>query len=143
MDEQFMSQAIEQAIASKEEGDLPYGTVIVRNGQVIATAHAENNSIGDVTDHAELLALRRACAKLGRNNLEDCTIYCTNEPCIMCGAGIFQANISRVVIGAMRDDTPSLRPRKIRINHLVDDSGHEIELVKGVLKEQILALHST
>lgn len=141
MDEQFMSLAIEQAELGKQKGDLPFGVVIVQNDQVIASAHAENNTVGDVTAHAELLAIRRACEELGRNSLKDCTIYCTNEPCIMCAAGIFQADIPRVVIGAMRDELPSLRPRKIRIDHLADDTGHEIELVKGVLKDQVLAVH--
>jgi tRNA(adenine34) deaminase len=140
-DENFMLAAIEQAKNAKAAGDLPFGAVVVCNGKIVGRGKAENNTIGDVTDHAELLSVRLACKNLERNTLKDCTIYCSNEPCLMCAAGIFQADIPRVVIGASRSDLPYLlRPRKVSIDTLAKDSGHKIKITRGILKDQVLAL---
>lgn len=141
--EQFMHLAIEQAKEAKKLGDWPFGAVVVYQGKVIGMGKAEDKTSGDVTDHAEFVAIRKACRTLGTNDLEHCTIYCTNEPCLMCSAGIFQAHIPQVVIGASRDDLFGLlRSRKIRIEHLVEDSGHQIEIIRGVLKSEVLKLFS-
>ncbi len=143
MNEEFMLLAIEEAKQAKIAGDLPFGAVVISNGEVISKGRAKNNTTGTVIEHAELLAVNDACKKLKRNSLKDCTIYCTNEPCIMCAAAIFQADIGYVVIGAMRSDLPNLlRPRSINIDALAKDSGHAIEITKGVLKDQILELFS-
>ena len=94
-----------------------------------------------VLAHAELHAVNDACKALGRSELKDCTIYCTNEPCLMCAAAIMQAKIPRIVIGLARTDLPHLlRERKFRIEHLAEDSGYKPEIVRGVLKEKILEL---
>ena len=141
--ENFMSLALEQAKLAKAAGDLPFGAIVVQGDKVVGKGRAENNTIGDITDHAELLAVREACKTLGKNNLNDCVIYCSNEPCIMCAAGIFQANIPKVVIGVSRDDLPNfLRERKVKIDHIAEDSSYKIEIVRGVLKEKILPLFS-
>ena len=139
--ENFMLLAIKEAKEAKKLGDWPFGAVVVYKGKVIGKGKAEDKTKGDVTDHAEFIAIRKACRTLGTNNLRDCVIYCTNEPCIMCAAGIFQAHIPQVVIGASRDDLFGLlRSRKIRIEHLVEDSEHKIEIIRGVLKDTILEL---
>ncbi len=141
IDEEFMSLAIKQAEEAKRQGDLPFGSVVVQEGRVVGQGRAKNNTSGDVTDHAELIAVREACRNLGTNKLKGCTIYCTNEPCLMCAAGIFQADIAQVVIAVSRDDLPRLlRSRKLRIDNLAEDSGYEISITKGVLKEQVLQL---
>ena len=141
--EKFMQLALEQAKLAKSSGDLPFGAVVVQGDKVVGKGKAENNTTGDVSDHAELLAVREACRTLGRNNLNDCVIYCSNEPCIMCTAGIFQANIPKVVIGVSRDDLPNfLRERKVKIDHIAEDSNYKIEIVRGVLKNEILPLFS-
>ena len=137
----FMKEAIVEATSAQQAGDLPFGAVIITEGKIVGRGKCENGTTGDVTDHAELLALRDACRTLGRNELNDCTIYCTNEPCPMCASGIFQAKISKVVVGLTRDDLPQLlRPRRIRMQNLADDSGYKIAIETGVLKEQILQL---
>lgn len=141
LNEKYMSLAINEAKKAKKLGDLPFGAVIVCEGKVVGKGKCENGTIGDVTDHAELLALREACKKLGRNNLPDCVIYCTNEPCNMCASGIFQAKIAKVVVGLTRDDLPDLlRRRNIRIQDLINDSGFKISLTEGILKKEILAI---
>lgn len=139
--ELFMLLAIEEAKRGKAHGDWPFGAVVVQNGIVVGKGYAMDKTTGDVTDHAEIIALRGACRELKINNLENCTIYCSNEPCLMCAASIFQANISHVIIGASREDLAHLlRPRKIHIDSLAQDSGRPIEIIKGVLKENVLEL---
>jgi tRNA(Arg) A34 adenosine deaminase TadA len=140
LDETFMLQAIEEAKKGKSKGDLPFGAIVVHNGEVVGRGRAENGTIGDVTDHAELMALREACRTLKRNNLNDCTIYGTNEPCSMCAAGIFQAKIADVRFGLSRSDLSFLRPRKLSINDLAEDSGYEIKITRGLLKDNVLEL---
>lgn len=136
-----MELALDQAKLAKEKGDLPFGAIIVCRGKVVGKGKCENGTIGDVTDHAEMNALREACRKLERNRLDDCTIYCTNEPCPMCAAAIFQAKISHVVVGLNRNDLPDLlRPRKILMKDLADDSGYPILIETRVMKKEILEL---
>jgi tRNA(Arg) A34 adenosine deaminase TadA len=113
---------------------------VVCNNEIVGAGKCEDGTTGDVTDHAEMIALRKACRTLSRNRLNDCTIYTTNEPCPMCAAAIFQAKIPHVVIGLTRDDVSHLlRPRKIRIQDLANDSGYEVKIETGVLKAEILA----
>ena len=140
-DEQFMELAIEEAVAAKESGEWPFGAVIVLNGKVVSRNRCREAAEKTVLAHAELHAVNDACKALGRNNLSDCVIYCSNEPCLMCAAAIFQAKIPRVVIGASRTDLPHLlRDRQFRIEHLAEDSGFNPEIVRGVLKEKVVAL---
>jgi len=139
--EKYMFFAIEEAKIAKLNGDWPFGAIIVKNGKIIGKGHVKDKSGGDVTEHAELVAIRDACKNLKSNDLQKCSIYCTNEPCLMCAAGIFQANINQVLIGASRDDLSRLlRPRKLRIENLAEDTGHKITIVRGILKEKVLEL---
>ncbi len=139
--ENFMWLEVEEAKIAKTNGDLPFGAIIVCDEKVVGTGHAQNNTTGDVTCHAELIALRNACKNLGKNDLSNCVIYCTNEPCMMCSAGIFQAGIPKVIIGASRKDLPNLlRSRKYNIEHLAEDSSYKIEIVRDLLKDEVLKL---
>ncbi len=140
-DEDFMREAIGEAVKAKEAGDLPFGAVVVKDGEIVAKGRAENNTIGDVTCHAELLAIREACRTLGTNDLSGCIFYCTNQPCNMCAAGIFQANVPKVFMGVTREDLSwFLRPRNIGIDDLAKDSSYEVIIEKGLLKDEILPL---
>ncbi len=140
-DNEFMSEAIEQSKIAKSGGGFPFGAVVVCDGKIVGRGYCEDKTTGDVTDHAELLAIRRACRALGRNDLQDCTIYCTNEPCLMCASGIFQAKIANIIIGLTRDDLPKLlRPRKIRLATLADDAGYHVNITTGIMKDEILKL---
>jgi tRNA(Arg) A34 adenosine deaminase TadA len=140
-DERYMELAIEEARHAKQAGELPIGAVITRKGKVVARNRCREATQKTVLAHAELHALNDACKALGRTDLSDCVIYCSNEPCLMCSAAIFQAKIPRVVIGAARSDLPHLlRERKFRIEHLAEDSGYSLEIVRGILKEKVLGL---
>jgi tRNA(Arg) A34 adenosine deaminase TadA len=136
-----MQLAIEEARDAKQAGELPIGAVITCKGEVIARNRCREATERTVLAHAELQALNDACKVLASTDLSECVIYCSNEPCLMCAAAIFQAKIARIVIAAARSDLPHLlRDRKFRIEHLAEDSGYNIEIIKGVLKEKVLGL---
>lgn len=99
-DERFMRLAIAEAEQAAEEGEIPIGAVIVSQGRVIARAHNQTETLHDVTAHAEMLAITAAANQLGGKYLQDCTLYVTVEPCIMCAGAIGWAQIKRIVYGA-------------------------------------------
>lgn len=139
----WMFYAVKQAILAQKNGDLPFGAVIVCNNEIVGCGKCEDGTIGDVTDHAEMNALRMACKKLKRNKLKDCAIYTTNEPCPMCASALFQAKIPKVVMALRRQDLAHLlRDRKIGIEELAVDSGYEIFLEKGSYSKEVAYLFS-
>ena len=99
-DESAMRDALGEARMALTHGDVPVGAVVVHNGEIIASRHNEREKLGDPTAHAEVLALRDAAARLGRWRLEDCTLYVTLEPCVMCAGALLNARIGRLVFGA-------------------------------------------
>ena len=96
----YMKQALALAEQGAALGEVPVGALVVKDGQVVATAHNEREILPDATAHAEVLAIRRACAALGTNRLSGCTLYVTLEPCPMCAGALVNARIDRVVFGA-------------------------------------------
>lgn len=136
----FMAEALKQSKLASRDGDLPFGAVVVKDGVIISRGRCREAKRKTVLAHAELEAVDKACRKLSTNKLKDCVIYCTNEPCPMCAAAIFQAKIPHVVIGASRDDLRFLRPREIDIQVLADDSGFEIKIVRDVMKQDVIDL---
>ena len=95
-----MRLAIDEAVAAQAHDDVPIGAVVTRNGEVVARRHNERELTGDPTAHAEVLALRDAAAVVGHWRLNDCTLYVTLEPCVMCAGALVNARIGRVVYGA-------------------------------------------
>ena len=100
MDTTYMQQALELAKRGADLGEVPVGALVVKDGEVIARAHNERELLPDATAHAEVLAIRRACAALGSNRLSGCTLYVTLEPCPMCAGALVNARVDRVVFGA-------------------------------------------
>ena len=96
----FMEQALAEARAADEAGEVPVGCVIVRDGAVLARARNATLAARDPTAHAELLAIRAAAAALGSERLLDCDLYVTLEPCAMCAAAISFARIRRLYYAA-------------------------------------------
>ncbi|HCI07655.1 nucleoside deaminase [Ascidiaceihabitans sp.] len=97
----FMSEALVQARAAADRGEVPVGAVIVDGaGQVIASAGNRTRELNDPTAHAEVLAIRAACSALGVERLTGCDLYVTLEPCPMCAAAISNARIGRLYYGA-------------------------------------------
>ena len=98
--EHFMRRALVEAQAAADEDEVPVGAVIVHQGRVIASAHNQREQLNDPTGHAEMIAITQAAASLGSWRLDDCTLYVTLEPCLMCAGAILQARIPNVVYGA-------------------------------------------
>ncbi|MCP3729340.1 nucleoside deaminase [Sphingomonas sp. MG17] len=95
-----MRAALEAARAAAESGEVPVGAVVMRGEEVVAAAANAPRTLHDPTAHAEMLAIRAAAAKLGRDRLEDCDLWVTLEPCAMCAGAIAHARIARVYYGA-------------------------------------------
>lgn len=95
-----MQQALTQAQAAVDAGEVPIGAVVVRDGQVIAAAHNAPRTLHDPTAHAEVLAIREAARLLGSDRLEGCELWVTLEPCAMCAGAIAHARLARVYYAA-------------------------------------------
>ncbi len=100
MDKKFMIEALKQAKIAEKKDEVPVGAVVVLNGKVIAKARNKRHNKKDVTLHAEIIAIKKACKKLKRWRLENCDIYITLEPCAMCAGAIVAARIKNVYFGA-------------------------------------------
>jgi tRNA(adenine34) deaminase len=100
-DEYFMRLALREAARAPEHDDVPIGAVVVREGEVIGSAHNEREVRSDPTAHAEMIALRDAARSLGSWRVLDAVMYVTLEPCAMCAGAIVLARIPRVVFGTI------------------------------------------
>ena len=100
-DEFYMKCAIEEAKKARQLGEVPIGAVIVKDNDIISRAHNLREILQQPTAHAEHLAIERAAEVVGSWRLEDCTLYVTLEPCVMCAGTIVMSRIPRVVYGAM------------------------------------------
>ena len=132
-DERYMRAALAEAEAAKAEGEIPIGAVIVAGGRIIARAHNLTETLHDVTAHAEMQAITSAAGFLGGKYLQDCTLYVTVEPCVMCAGAIGWAQISRIVYGAADEKRGFARfaPKAMH---------PKAEIVGGVLEEDCRTL---
>jgi len=125
-----MSKAIETA---KQAGfEIPVGAVIVKNGEIIASAYNIKEQMNDVTAHAEVLAIREAEKKLNNWRLNDCIMYVTLEPCPMCAWAIIQSRIKAVYFGSY-DLSYGALGSKINIRTLVDS---KLEVYGGIMEKE-------
>ncbi len=99
-DEKFIDLALEEALLAFSKGEIPVGAVITLGDEILVKSHNSPISMGDPSAHAEILAIRKAAAKVGNYRLVGTTLYVTLEPCIMCAGAIMQSRIQRVVFGA-------------------------------------------
>ena len=102
-DKFYMRQALMEAEKAAERDEVPVGAVVVCRDRVIARAHNLTETLNDVTAHAEMQAITAAANYLGGKYLNDCTLYVTVEPCVMCAGAIAWAQMGRLVIGAIDD----------------------------------------
>lgn len=98
--EDYMLVALQEAKEAYKEDEVPIGCVIVKDGEIIAKAHNHKEQKQDPTCHAEMECIRAAVRKLGNWHLDDCALYVTLEPCIMCAGSIINARIKEVYYGA-------------------------------------------
>ena len=129
----FMLQALEQAKEAAREDEIPVGAVIVRNDIVIAKGRNQRETLQDPTAHAEMFALKEAARALASWRLNDCILYVTLEPCIMCVGAILQARIRRLVFGCLDPKAGAAAS----LYQACNDSrlNHQVVVTGGVLKE--------
>lgn len=134
----LMGLALAEAAMAVAHGDVPVGAVVTHNGEVVASRHNERERTGDPTAHAEILALRDAAAALGTWHLEDCTLYVTLEPCVMCAGAVLNARLGRVVFGAA---DPKAGATSTLYNVCADPRlNHNLPVVHGVRAAESAAL---
>lgn len=144
---EFMKKAIGLAKESGKKGDYAIGAVIVKDNKVIATGTTNIRHENDPTLHAEIVAIRNACKKLGSRYLENCILYTTHEPCPMCATAAVWAKMKGIVFGAFIEDARqkegknfSWRQIDISCKEILAKGTPKLELVEGFMREECLKL---
>jgi len=141
--QKFMKIAIEEAKISFKEGNKGFGSVLVKNGEIVATAHDTEVTDSDPTAHAEMNVIRKASRKLSKD-LAKCVVVSTHEPCPMCMGAIIWAKVSKIVYGASIRDSIKLGMTIIDLGcrEITKRSPWKVKLREGVLKEECLKLYN-
>ncbi len=132
-DESFMRQALVEADRAFDANEVPVGAVIVANNRIVARAHNLTERLNDVTAHAEMQAFTSAAEYLGGKYLNECTLYVTLEPCVMCAGASYWAHLGRIVYGAS-DLKRGYANVEQKLLH------PKTEIVSGVLEAECAAL---
>lgn len=137
-DSLYMKEALKEAKKAYIKQEIPVGAVIVYQDKIIARAHNTRVSEKQVFTHAEIKAINKACKKMNSWVLEDCTLYVTLEPCMMCAGAILQSRIKRVVYATTEPKHGVIES----IDHVLDNPklNHHVEITRGILKEESSAL---
>lgn len=135
-DERYMREALKEAKRAFEKDEVPIGAVIVGDGIIIARAYNYTEHLNDVTAHAEMQAITSAANNLGGKYLQECTLYVTIEPCVMCAGALFWAQIGRIVYGA----ADPKRGYSMIGNHLLHP---RTKISKGIMEEECSQLMKT
>ena len=129
---EFMKEALKEAKRAERKGEVPIGAVIVSNNEIIARGFNNREKSKCAINHAEIIAIKKACRKIGDWRLENCEMYVTLEPCQMCAGAIVQARIKKVYIGCMN---PKAGCAGSIMNLLqVDNFNHQVKITRGVLE---------
>lgn len=130
--EKFMVQALKEAKKAEEKAEVPIGCVIVKNGKIISRGHNLRESKQNSLLHAEIIAINKACKKMHNFRLEDCELYVTVEPCIMCAGAIIQSRIKKVYYGA--HDLKYGAVQSVTKTFDVP-SNHKVDVENGILED--------
>lgn len=128
----YMKVALKEAKKAYELNEVPVGAVIVKDDKIIARAHNLREKTNNAISHAEILCINKACKKLKSWRLEECTMYVTLEPCLMCAGALTQCRIEKVVIGAMDSKNGCVGSKS---NVLDIDTTHKVEYVYQIQDE--------
>ena len=131
--EHYMKLALKQAQISYKNAEVPIGCVVVKNGEVISRAHNTRNASHSAVEHAELVAIERACKKLNDWRLSGCDLYVTLEPCVMCLGACYNARIANVYFGAFDASGKGCVALSEMIGHTLN---HELAIHGGVLEKE-------
>ena len=138
MKEQFMKEAIKEALKAEKLNEVPIGCVIVKDNKIIGRGYNRRMKDKNTLSHAELNAIRKASKKIKDWRLDDCEMYVTTEPCQMCSGAIVQARIKKVYIGCMN---PKAGCAGSIMNLLqVEEFNHQVEIESGILEEECSSL---
>ncbi len=134
----LMAIALEQAQRAADAGEVPVGAVVARDGVIIGAGHNRPIASRDPTAHAEIEAIRAACASIGQYRLEGASLYVTLEPCVMCVGAILNARLARLYYGARDDKAGALGSvydigRDGRLNHRIEVYGEVMQSECAVL----------
>lgn len=134
----FMRRALNEAYKAKEIDDVPIGCVVVYNDKIIGRGYNKRNLLGDITAHAELIAIRTAEKKLGTWHLDGCKVYVTLEPCSMCAYAILASRVEELIYA-----TSSPKYGALSYAHLFDlPFNHKVKIKKGIYEEEASKLIS-
>ncbi len=137
MDKKFMFEALELAKAAANEGEVPVGAVIVKDGKIIAKGRNEREKKQNALSHAEIEAINEACNKLGSWRLDGCEMYVTLEPCPMCAGAIINARIKTLIFGAYDIKMGSIDS----VVNLCDyPYNHKVEVYGGICEAECLEI---
>ena len=137
----FMREALDEARRGAAGGEVPVGAVVVMDGTIVARAHNAPIALADPTAHAEVLAIRAACALLGDERLTGCDLYVTLEPCPMCAAAVSFARIRRLYYGAADPKGGGVEHGARVFNH--PTCHHAPEIYAGIDEERAAAVLRT
>jgi tRNA(adenine34) deaminase len=130
-DEDWMQHAIMLAAKAEQQGEVPVGAVLVKDGELVAEGWNQMISLNDPSAHAEMQAIRAGAAKLANYRLPDCTLYVTLEPCSMCAGVMVHSRINRLVFGASDLKTGAAGSVLNLLQYA--QFNHQLEVVSGVL----------
>ena len=117
-DEHYMNIALKEALIAYNEDEIPIGAIIVHKDKIISRGYNQSQKLNDSTAHAEMIAITSAQNKIGSKYLNECELYVTLEPCMMCSGAIYLSKISRVVYGLDDKEKGYLRLSKSKTNNL-------------------------
>lgn len=137
-DMDYMGLALDEAKKAYAIGEVPIGAIIVKDGEVIAAAHNLRETGHDATAHAEVMAIRQACEKIGHWRLTGATLYVTIEPCPMCAGALVMSRVARLVYGAADYKAGAVESLFNITNH--SGLNHRIEVTAGVREEECRSL---
>ncbi len=139
VNERFMLEAIKEAEKALDKKECPIGCVIVKDGKILVRAHNLRLTRGNAICHAEVLAVDKACRKIGDFRLTDCDMYVTLEPCTMCSGAIIQSRIRKVYFGAYEPKSGAVCSCNDIFN-VEHGHNHKVEYEGGILEEQCAAM---
>ena len=132
--EKFMKEALKEAQKAYNKEEVPVGAVIVKDNKIIARAHNLKETSFNAVSHAEILAIQKACKKLGCWRLTDCDMYVTLEPCSMCAGALINSRIRKLYIGT---NDPKTGACGSKLNLLEDiEFNHAIEIERDVMQKE-------
>ena len=134
LDEKFMKEALKEAKKAYEEDEVPVGCVIVKDNKIIARGHNKKEKNNNALLHAEIVTLTKAQKKLNDWHLNDCTLYVTLEPCLMCTGAIIQTRIKKVVFGC-NDPKGGAIESSLNIKE-IKNINHSFEILSKIMEKE-------